>query len=370
MILRHEHLAARPKVFASMTGLTPALFDDLAAGLAPRLAEARLAPRRRLGRRRAPGAGPSFELAPADALLLTVVWLRHYPTLDVLGYLFGVSKATASRMIASALPLLEAAGRDTMRLPDPGRYRRRSLAAVLDRVPALAALPARAAAGLPPHGARGPGPGPPAVLVDSFEQAVQRPRRRAEADRWYSGKKRMHTIKTQVAVCEATGYVVDLCGDAVGPFSDVTLLAASGLDSAAAARGELEADRRRRLRRDGRVPRPGAWAKISAGEAFHARRPLDGGRPAVEPGAAAGRRVGAEHGIRRLRVYQCLSHRDRHHRRGHERRVVAVAGLVNRRLPVGAADEAMSHEHLRGVRGYRGLAPYYGTYLVPAPYED
>lgn len=325
MILRHEHLAARPKVFAAMTGLTPALFDDLAAELGPRLAAARAARRHRPGRLRAPGGGPHFELAPADALLLTVVWLRHYPTCEVLGYLFGVSKPTASRTIALALPLLEAAGRDAMRLPDPGRYRRRSLAGVLDRVPELAAL-LREPAGPPTHSAAGPGPGAPAVLVDTFEQPVQRPRRRAEADRWYSGKKRQHTVKAQVAVCEATGYVVDVCGDAVGPFSDVTLLAASGL----ARRLHPEVD----LIGDGGFVgmaefRAGGRARIPRRN--HARRPLTEADRQWNR-VLAGRRVKVEHGIRRLRVYQCLSHRDRHHRRGHERRVVAVAGLVNRRL--------------------------------------
>jgi hypothetical protein len=325
MILRYDHLAARPTVFAAMTGLAVPTFDVLAAELAPRLAAARVARRDRPGRDRAPGGGPHFELTPLDALLLTVAWLRHYPTCEVLGYLFGVSKATASRTVAAALPLLEAAGRDAMRLPDPGRYRRRSLAALLDRVPALAAL-LREPAGPPPHGAACLPPGPPAVLVDTFEQAVQRPRRRDEADRWYSGKKRMHTVKTQVAVCERSGRVVDVCGDAVGPFSDVTLLAASGL----ARRLHPELD----LVGDGGFVgmaefRTGGRALIPRRN--HARRPLTEADRQWNR-VLAGRRVKVEHGIRRLRVYQCLSQRDRHHRRGHERRVVAVAGLVNRRL--------------------------------------
>jgi len=325
MILRYEHLAARPRIFAAMTGLSPALFDDLAAELAPRVAAARRAHRDRPGRTRAPGGGPAFELGPVDALLLTVAWLRHYPTCEVLGYLFGVSKATASRTIASALPLLEAAGRDTMRLPDPDRFRRRSLAALLDRVPELAAL-LREPAGPPTHSAAAPGPGPQAVLVDTFEQAVRRPARRAEADRWYSGKKRQHTVKTQVAVCEASGRIVDVCGDAVGPFSDVTLLAASGL----ARRLHPEID----LIGDGGFLgmaefRTGGRALVPRRN--HARRPLTKADRQWNR-VLAGRRVRAEHGIRRLRAYQSLSQRDRHHRRGHERRVIAVAGLVNRRL--------------------------------------
>jgi hypothetical protein len=317
MILRHEHLAAGPRVFASMTGLTPDLFDALAAELAPRLIAARAARRDRPGRARAPGGGPHFELAPADALLLVVIWLRHYPTCEVIGYLFGVSKATASRTIALALPLLEAAGRDTMRLPDPGRYRRRSFSMLLERVPELAAV--LCPDGPPPPRAHG-------VLVDSFEQPVQRPRDRAEADRWYSGKKRMHTIKTQVAVCEATGRVVAVCGDAVGPFSDVTLAAASGLA--------------RRLHPDLELIGDGGYVGMAefrtGGRAViprrnHARRPLTEADRAWNRSLAR-RRVKVEHGIRRLRSFQSLSHRDRHHRRGHERRVAAVAGLVNRRL--------------------------------------
>jgi hypothetical protein len=334
MILRHQHLSSRPQVFRSMTGLTPAAFDDLAAELGPRLAAARAAGRDRPGRARAPGGGPHFELGPADALLLTVVWLRHYPTCEVLGYLFGVSKATASRTVAAALPPLEAAGRDTMRLPDPGRYRRRSLAAVLGRVPELAAL-LREPAGPPTHSAAGPASGPAAVLVDSFEQPVQRPARRAEADRWYSGKKRMHTVKTQVAICEGTGRVVDICGDAVGPFSDVTLLAASRLARRLHPEVELIGD-------GGYVGmaefRPGGRAKVPRRN--HARRPLTEADRQWNR-VLAGRRVKVEHGIRRLRVYQSLSQRDRHHRRDHERRVAAVAGLVNRRLGW-TADEAVA----------------------------
>jgi hypothetical protein len=41
---------------------------------------------------------------------LTIIWLRQYPTNELLGYLFGVSDSTASRILARVLPLLEAAG--------------------------------------------------------------------------------------------------------------------------------------------------------------------------------------------------------------------------------------------------------------------
>ena len=63
--------------------------------------------------------GHPFELTPRDPVLLTVVWLRRYPIHEVLGFLFEVSDSTVCRYIGRVLPVLEAAGRITMRLPDP-----------------------------------------------------------------------------------------------------------------------------------------------------------------------------------------------------------------------------------------------------------
>src|SRR5262249_34556748 len=89
---------------------------------------------------------------------------------------------TASRARARCLPLLERAGRDTMRMPDPGAARRKRLPALLRDTPGLA------------------------VVIDSFEQRTQRPKRRQRA--YYSGKKKAHTLKSQVAVDGEPGGLV------------------------------------------------------------------------------------------------------------------------------------------------------------------
>src|SRR5207247_7361942 len=114
-------------------------------------------------RQRAIGAGHPFELHPRDQLLLTVVWLRIYPLHEVLGFLFGVSDSTVSRLKTRWLPLLAQAGRDEMRRADPGRKHRRSLDEVLLEVPELTAL------------------------VDTFEQRVQRPPHRHEQRGCFGG---------------------------------------------------------------------------------------------------------------------------------------------------------------------------------------
>src|SRR5438067_3166944 len=202
MIFRREHLGQHPAVFRSLTGLTVETFDRML----PELLRAFAADRRRRldrpDRQRAPGGGDDFALAVADQFLLTVVWLRHYPTPECLGYLFGASDSTALRAVRRCLPLLEAAGRDTMRLPDPGRGSRRDLPALLRQTPELA------------------------VIVDTFEQRTQRPRRSQRA--YYSGKKKAHTLKSQVAADEG-GRVVDVGESRPGRWADLKVFRRWGL---------------------------------------------------------------------------------------------------------------------------------------------
>jgi hypothetical protein len=163
MIFRREHLGQHPAVFRSLTGLTVTAFDRMLPGLLTPFAADR---RRRLdrpGRRRAFGGADDFDLGVADQFLLAVVWLRHYPTQECLAYLFGVSDSTALRAARRCLPVLEAQGRDSLRLPDPGKGQRRDLPALLRQTPELA------------------------VIIDTFEQRTHRPQRRQRA--YYSGKK-------------------------------------------------------------------------------------------------------------------------------------------------------------------------------------
>jgi len=300
MILRREHLGNHPAVFRSMTGLTVEAFDRLLPELRAVFAADR---RRRLdrpGRRRAVGGGDDFDLGIDDQFLLTVVWLRHYPTQECLGYLFGVSDSTALRAVRRCLPLLEQAGKGTMRLPDPGKGRRRDLPTLLKQTPELA------------------------VIVDTFEQRTQRPRRRQRA--YYSGKKKAHTLKSQVAVDEG-GRIVDVAETRPGRWADLKVFRRSGLA------GKLIRAKVGALGDLGYVGLDGVSPRLTA--ATPRRKPRGRERPAEDRRynrAFARRRITVEHGINRLRRYQALSQVDRHRRRHHTARVRAVAGLVNHML--------------------------------------
>jgi hypothetical protein len=204
MILRLANLHLHPRVFRAVTGLTLREFYALWHDVAPLFQAAEAARHARHHRQRAPGAGHPFELAPRDQLLLALVWLRIYPTHEVLGFLFGVSDSTVSRLKTRWLPILAQAGRDDMRRVDPGRKHRRSLDELLLAVPELTAL------------------------VDSFEQRVQRPRAPGAQRGYYSGKKKTHTLKSQVVVQPGTGLFLDVADSVPGPTNDRTLLRQSG----------------------------------------------------------------------------------------------------------------------------------------------
>ena len=124
MIFQYRYLKENETVFKAMTGLRVAEFNELVQELLPSYEAAEIERLSRPQRQRAIGGGPDYELTALDQILLTVVWLRKYPTYETLGYLYGVSDTTAGRYLKRVPPLLEAAGRDTMRLPDPGRKRR------------------------------------------------------------------------------------------------------------------------------------------------------------------------------------------------------------------------------------------------------
>ena len=302
MICRYQELHQHETVFKALTGLRVAEFKQLVADLLPEYEQAQQKRLSRPERKRAIGGGRNFALDGRDQILLSVIWLRKYPTQEVLGYLFGVSDTTAGRVPTRLVPLLEAAGRDTMRMPDPGRQKRRQLADLLADTPELV------------------------VVIDTFEQRVQRHKDRKQADEYFSGKKKFHTLKSQVAIDELTGQVVDVADSVVGPTADIKVLEQSDLlnrlPEGVGAIGDLAYVGIDKLHPQGLATAP-------------RRKPKGKPRPADDVAynqAFSQRRIIVEHTIGRMRHYQAITQTDRHHRQRHTERVVAIAGLVNRQI--------------------------------------
>jgi hypothetical protein len=255
-----------------------------------------------------------------EQVLLSVMWLRVYPTHEVLAFLFGITHSTVSRLLRRILPVLAQAGKDTMKMPDPGRKHRRNFDELLRDLPELA------------------------VVIDTFEQRVQRPqgpdptdrKNRKEADKWYSGKKRSHTIKSQVGVDLHTGFICDVGESVPGPIADITLLKQSRLverlPQGVGAEGDLAYVGIDKLHPQGLGATP---RRKPRGADKHRPRGQDKERPPQDFAynrAFAQRRIVVENSLCRMRSYQAITQPDRNHRLMHTERVQAVAGLVNRKM--------------------------------------
>ena len=243
----------------------------------------------------------SAELDPTHQLLVTVIWLRLYWTHELLSFFFGVSQPTIGRYINQILPILEQHGLDSMRQPIISRKKRSSqLGEVLETVPELQ------------------------IVIDSFEQRVQRPQEKTERDKWYSGKKKSHTTKSQVAVDTHLGQIIDVPESVTGRTADIKLLEQSGflttLPPDTIVGGDLGYKGIEKLHSHAHVPRKKPKNKPRPTEDIEYNRQF------------SQKRIIVENSINRLRHYQSLDQTDRNHRKAHTGRVRAVAGLVNLQL--------------------------------------
>lgn len=131
-------------------------------------------------RQRAVGGGRRGHLSTVRAkLVFILVYLKCYPTFDVLGWLFGMDRSRACRRVHQLLPVLEAAlGRECV-LPA------RQIRSASEFLQAF--------------------PGAQDVFLDGTERPVQKPGNGKRRRKTYSGKKKQTTRKFLVLTNEQRG---------------------------------------------------------------------------------------------------------------------------------------------------------------------
>jgi hypothetical protein len=207
-MLSYEELCRHPAAFPSLVGMTRPEFDDLLGRF--RRAESDLRARsertRRDGkpRERAPGAGRRYEHGPADRLLMALLWLRVYPTYEVLGFFFGLHKRNAQLNVIAALEVLDALSDFPFDRPGPDKKKARSAAEVMAAFPQVR------------------------VIIDAKEQRINKPAGEQRQRPYYSGKKKAHTVKTQVVV-NPRGQIEAISESVPGSTHDLTLLVGSAV---------------------------------------------------------------------------------------------------------------------------------------------
>ncbi len=316
-MITFQSLAAHPRAFTSLSGLSlpdfEALFQDFAAAYA-KDRQVSLTRKRRQPRRRAAGAGAKFSLDGRTRLLMALVFLRVYPTYEVLGFFFSLTKGNAQRGVMDVLATLEAHTVFVCERPAQERQKLRSVQAVMDAFPDVR------------------------LVIDAKEQRVQRPGGKDENGHsrqkpFYSGKKQAHTLKTQVAVAPDGAF--QSVGQSVpGSVHDLTLLRRSDLlhrlDKTEAVMLDKGYDGLQTF--DPKQPDKNGPPR-SCYLPHKARR----GKPLTPEQKADNAhlskyRIIVEHSLAQMNQFQALAQVFRHDKKRHSGLTRIVAGLVNRRV--------------------------------------
>jgi hypothetical protein len=250
----------------------------------------------RAQRQRAVGGVRKRRLRPEQEILLTLIYLRHNVAHAVVGALFGVSADTSENTFYEVIAVLQEVC-PAERWDAEKRWKRGE--------PAWTPTPADQ------------------VLIDSFETPVSRPSQDEAQRRCYSGKKKRHTLKSQV-VTNGDGEVLEIDPGHRGPRSAKKRYEASGV-----AERYPEAEKRADLGYQGlvdvKVPHKKPKGGTLSPEQLEANR------------QHASLRVRVEHGIRRLKAFRILRDQYRLARGLFPRMAFVVVGLVHLQRLVGAA---------------------------------
>lgn len=250
----------------ALCGLPRQALAQLLEAAEPVLLERRRAQQeRRAGRQRGWGAGRKRRLTPKQEILLTLIYLRHNVAHEVVGALFGVSADTSENTFHEVVGVL----RDVCpahRWDAEKQWTKREPSWHPDEQDRL--------------------------LVDTFETPVGRPSLDAAQRRVYSGKKKRHTLKTQVAA-DGAGELLEADPGHRGPTADKKLYEQSGV-AARYPQAEPWGDRGYQGTAGMRTPHK----KPKGGELTPEQREQNRQHAAI--------RVRVEHGIRRIKAFRIM----------------------------------------------------------------
>jgi len=206
-MISYEELCRHSAAFPSLTGLTRGEFDALLVRFCQAEADRRdhsTQTRDGQSRQRAAGAGHPYAHSAANRLLMALLWLRIYPTYEVLGFFFGLHKRNAQLNVRTVLEVLDALSDLPFDRPGKDRKKLRSAAAVMAAFPDVQ------------------------FIIDAKEQRINKPAGEKKQKPYYSGKKKAHTIKTQFVV-NPRGQIERVSDSVPGSTHDLTLLRGSGV---------------------------------------------------------------------------------------------------------------------------------------------
>ena len=198
-MITYEKLRHKPQVFKSITGLTLPSFSKLVISFrqAYETDLNQQDKQREEPRQRQRGGGRKGEFpAVEDKLVFILFYFRVYPTQILQGYLFSISQPQANEWIHRLAPILNQALGYEKQLP---ARQAKDIKAALEACPGLE------------------------FIIDGTERPIRRPKNPDNQKKYYSGKKKRHTIKNNVITDKRTRKIKGLSPTCEGKKHDKKL---------------------------------------------------------------------------------------------------------------------------------------------------
>lgn len=270
MSIKYIKIRDKPVIFKSLFGVSPEEFDVVFKKVEPLWEKKILGSYKRHGR--------YYKLSLQDMILMLLLYYRSYITQEFVGYLFGHDKSRVCRIIQKLEPLL--AG--VMAISKRQKLSKEDIES---------------------------------LIIDATEQPVERPKNGQKP--YYSGKKKQHTIKTEIRITPK-GKIVNISKSRPGSVHDFKLFKESQVlerdTRAFVDLGFLGIDK---IHKSSELPYKETKTKKLTPEEKEYNTAL------------ARIRIKVENVFREIKIFRILSHKYRNKLKRYNLKFNIIAGIVN-----------------------------------------
>jgi hypothetical protein len=197
-MLTYSKLVKNPKIFQRTIGVTVEYYKEIVERMQPYWEESERERLSRPNRQRRIGGGPKYHLRTLeDKMIVLMLYYRTYITMEFLGLLFDMDKSSISRIVErleGVMKKMNLLPGDKLKKKSSRRKRINNMEDFLKEYPEMSEL-----------------------IIDVTEHPIERPKRKQK--KYYSGKKKCHTTKSQINV-NRRGEIVTVEGGKPGSKHD------------------------------------------------------------------------------------------------------------------------------------------------------
>ena len=239
-----------------------------------------------------PGGGRDAKIAREEQIILTLIYLRHHVSFQLLGLMFKLSESTANNIFNYWQNIFKKA------LP----------ASLLEQVKKWGENEEEIIEKLTQY----------ELIVDSEEQPIERALSYEEQKKYYSGKKKTHTFKNQIICLPEGKDIVDVVGGEPGPKSDVKICRENlnKFDEEQKFSGDKAYQGEAQIKTPKKEPKNGELTEEEK----------------VKNKEISSERIFVEHLIRIIKIFRIMGERFRLNKEKYESIVLTICGLVRLRI--------------------------------------